>query len=138
MTGVQTCALPISELGFLVSAFLNTVVWSSSKKLAEPEGERPFPRRYATMRRCVQDLVDTTGQLYATVEGRDVETAEWVTVQGPIVDVSVGTNRETAAITVEADDDRVAVGGQLAALEDIEAYEIAVGRDEPPELDTRS
>ncbi|PSQ47389.1 ArsR family transcriptional regulator [Halobacteriales archaeon SW_7_65_23] len=127
-----------SELGFLVSAFLNTVVWSSSKKLAEPEGERPFPRRYATMRRCVQDLVDTTDQLYVTVEGRDVETAEWVTVQGPIVDVSVGTNRETAAITVEADDDRVAVGGQLAALEDIEAYEIAVGRDEPPELDTRS
>ena len=123
-----------SELGFLVSAFLNTVVWGSSKLLAEAGDDRPFPRRYATMRRCVQDLVDTTGQLYATVEGRDVETAEWVTVSGPVVDVSVSTNRETAAVTVETDDGRVAVGGQLAALEDVEAYEIAVGRGEPPAI----
>ena len=124
-----------SELGFLVSAFLNTVVWSSSKKIAEPAGELPFPRRYATMRRCVQDLVGTNGELYATVEGRDVETAEWATVSGRVVDVSAGTNRETASITIDSDDGRVAVGGQLAALEDVEAYEIAVGRDEPPELD---
>ena len=117
-----------------MSAFLNTVVWGSSKLLAEAGDDRPFPRRYATMRRCVQDLVDTTGQLYATVEGRDVETAEWVTVSGPVVDVSVSTNRETAAVTVETDDGRVAVGGQLAALEDVEAYEIAVGRGEPPAI----
>jgi len=125
-----------SELGFLVSAFLNTVVWSSTKKLTEADGERVFPRRYATMRRCVRDLADMRGDLYATVEGRDVETAEWVTVSGRVVDVSVSTNRETASITVETGDGRVAVGGQLAALEDVEAYEIAVGRNEPPTLDT--
>jgi hypothetical protein len=48
--------------------------------------------------------------------------------------VSVGSNRETAALTVETEDGRYDVGGQLAALEDIEAYELAVGRSEPPEL----
>jgi len=124
-----------SELGFLVSAFLNTVVWSSGEELIESRNDRDFPRRYATMRRCVHDIVDSGGDFYVTVQGRDVETGERVTISGPIVDISAGTNREIAAITVETDDGRVDVGGQLATLEDIEAYELAVGRDEPPGLD---
>ena len=123
-----------SELGFLVSGFLNTVVWPSATTLADTRNGRPFPRRYATVRRCVEDLDGDDGRFHATVRGRDIETGERRTVDGAVVDVSVGTNRETAAITIETDDGRVDVGGQVAALEDIEAYEIAVDREAPPEL----
>ena len=123
-----------SELGFLVSGFLNTVVWTSATTLADTRNGRPFPRRYATVRRCVEDLDGDDGRFHATVRGRDIETGERRTVDGAVVDVSVGTNRETAAITLETDDGRVDIGGQVAALEDIEAYEIAVDREAPPEL----
>ena len=123
-----------SELGFLVSGFLNTVVWTSATTLAETRGDRPFPRHYATVRRCVDDLDGADGEFYAAVRGRDIETGDRRTVRGAVVDVSVGTNRETAAITLRTDDGEVDVGGQVAALEDIEAYEIAVGRGEAPEL----
>jgi sugar-specific transcriptional regulator TrmB len=125
-----------SELGFLVSAFLNTVVWPSAKTLAET-GEPPsFPRRYATIRRCVEDVSHHEKRFYATVRGREVETGEQTTVRGQILETSLSTNRETAAITLDTADGVVDVGGQLAALEDIEAYELAVSLDEPPALDT--
>ncbi|MXR50915.1 TrmB family transcriptional regulator [Halovenus sp. WSH3] len=123
-----------SELGFLVSGFLNTVVWSSGTTLADSRDDRPFPRRYATMRRCVGDLLDRDERFYATVRGRAVESGDHRTVAGEIVDVSVGSNRETAAITVDTGETVVDVGGRLAALEDIEAYELAVGLEQPPEL----
>lgn len=123
-----------SELGFLVSGFLNTVVWTSGRTLIEARDDRPFPRRYATMRRCVGDLIDRDEQFYVAVRGRHVETGESTTVRGEVVDVSVGTNRETAALTVDTGEQLVDIGGQLAALEDVEAYELVVGLDEPPEL----
>ena len=123
-----------SELGFLVSGFLNTVVWTSATTLTERRDDRPFPRRYATIRRCVQDLDETTGDFYAAVRGRDVETGDRRTVSGNVVDTSIGTNRGTAAITIETDDGLVDVGGQVAALEDIEAYEIVIDRGSPPDL----
>lgn len=123
-----------SELGFLVSGFLNTVVWTSATTLSENRGDRPFPRRYATIRRCVQDINDAEGEFYATVEGRDVETGGRRTVRGRVIDISVGTNRETAAITLDQSGGSVDVGGQVAALEDIEAHQIAIGRGSPPDL----
>ena len=126
-----------SELGFLVSGFLNTVVWTSARQLATADREG-FPRRYATIRRCVEDLRDGVGEevgtFYASVRGRDVVTGERRQVSGRVVDVSVGRNRETAAMTLESDGELVDVGGQVAALEDVEAHEIMVGLDEPPEL----
>jgi hypothetical protein len=123
-----------SELGFLVSGFLNTVVWTSATTLAESRDDRPFPRRYATVRRCVDDLTGADGEFFAAVSGRDIETGERRTERGAVVDVSVGTNRETAAITLETDDGLVDVGGQVAALEDVEASEIAVDRGSPPKI----
>ena len=126
-----------SELGFLVSGFLNTVVWTSARRLATADRERSFPRRYATIRRCVEDLQDdeeSLEELYATVQGRDVVTGERRRVSGRVVDVSVGTNRETAAITIDTDGELVDVGGQVAALEDVEAHEITIGLGEPPTL----
>jgi len=124
-----------SELGFLVSGFLNTVVWTSARQLATADRER-FPRRYATIRRCVGDLRDgeEDATFYASVRGRDVVTGARRRVSGRVVDVSVGRNRETAALTLEADGELIDVGGQVAALEDVEAHEIVIGLDEPPEL----
>jgi len=125
-----------SELGFLVSGFLNTVVWTSATTLFEAAGERSFPRRYASIRRCVADLAtateETSAALHASIEGRDVETGERRVVRGRLVDVSVGTNRETAALTLDTADGRVDVGGQAAALEDVEAREIVVDTGAPP------
>jgi len=123
-----------SELGFIVSAFLNTVAWPSAKTLTESHDDRPFPRRYASIRRCVEELRTQEDPFHVSVRGRDVETGERCTVRGRVVDISLGANRETAALTVETADGLVDVGGQLAALEDVEAYELAVGRERPPEL----
>jgi len=123
-----------SELGFLVSAFLNTVVWSSATPLFEDGDDRPFPRRYATIRRCVGDLGGAEGTFHASVRGRNVETGERRTVEGRVVDVSVGDNQGTAAISVDTGGGVVDVGGQVAALEDVEAHELAIGREAPPGL----
>lgn len=123
-----------SELGFLVSGFLNTVVWTTADPLFEDGDDRPFPRRYATIRRCVADLATLSGDLYATVEGRDVETGDRRVVEGRIVDGTVGPSRETATLAVETDDGTIEVGGQVATLEDVEAFEIRIGRDGPPGL----
>ena len=123
-----------SELGFLVSAFLNTVLWTTADELATDDTELPFPRRYGTIRRCISDLAALEGEFYATIEGRDVETGDGWVVQGRVDEVSFGPNREVATLVVETDDGPVDVGGQVAAYEDIEAYEIRVGRDGPPSV----
>lgn len=121
-----------SELGFLVSGFLNMVVWTSGKTLTETTEQPTFPRRYATIRRCVSDLQEVAGPFYANIRGRDVESGRSRSVMGEVVDVSVGTNQETAALTIETEDGLVDVGGQVAALEDIEAHEVLIDRAEPP------
>ena len=125
-----------SELGFLVSGFFNTVLWTTSDTIAEAVPERPFPRRYTTIRRCVAELQSIDETLYASVEGRDIETGEHRRVEGTVVSVAFGTNRETATLIVDAEGDIVNVGGQLASLEDVEAHEIVVDTDEPPGFDT--
>ncbi|MFB6194166.1 MAG: HTH-type sugar sensing transcriptional regulator TrmB [Halobaculum sp.] len=123
-----------SELGFLVAAFLDTAVWPSADPLLESSDGRAFPRRYASVRRCVQDLDPLPDGLAATVRGRDVETGERRTVAGDVVAVTSEGGRETAAITLEAGSERVRIGGQVAAIEDVEAQVIVVGRGDPPAL----
>ena len=123
-----------SELGFLVSGFLNTVVWPSSRTVDERARGDSYPRRYATIRRCVRELSGDSGPFYATVDGRDVESGEFCTVAGEIVDTAMGTSGETAAITLDTGAETVDIGGQAAALEDIEAHELLVGRERPPDL----
>lgn len=123
-----------SELGFLVSAFLNTVVWPTSTTLTETDHDRPFPRRYATIRRCVRDVSASDCTLYATVRGREIESGEYRTVAGEIVDFVLGTSSETAAISLDTGTDMVDIGGQAAALEDMEALELAIDREGPPAL----
>jgi sugar-specific transcriptional regulator TrmB len=122
-----------SELGFLVSAFLNTVVWTSGRTIATAEPQ-PFPRRYATIRRCVEDLQRYDDDFYASIRGRDVITGKHKTVAGKVVDITAEASKERAALTLETDGGLIDVGGQTAALEDIEAHEIHIGRDAPPEI----
>ncbi|WP_277541209.1 HTH-type sugar sensing transcriptional regulator TrmB [Haloarcula laminariae] len=123
-----------SELGFLVSGFLNTVLWTTAETIATADTGLPFPRRYGTIRRCVSDLEELDGVFYATIEGRNVVTGDDWVVEGQVGEVSFGTNREVATLVVETEDGPIDVGGQVAAYEDIEAYEIRVGRDAPPSV----
>jgi len=122
-----------SELGFLVSMFLNTVLWTTSDTIAEDGDPLTFPRRYGTIRRAISDLLALDGEFYATIEGRDVLTGDQVVVQGVIDEVTVGQHRETATLVVDNGEERIEVGGQVAAYEDIESFEILIGRESPPE-----
>jgi len=124
-----------SALGFLVSGFFGTVLWTTAETLAADGADRPFPRRYASIRRAVKDLREFKGEeFYATVEGRDIETGDSVTVRGRVVDLAFEDSEEVASLTVETASGRVAIGGRVAALEDVEGQEIVIGRDEPPAL----
>jgi len=124
-----------SALGFLVSGFFGTVLWTTAETLAADGDARPFPRRYASIRRAVKDIREFEGEtFYATVEGRDIETGDSVTVQGRVVDLAFEDTEEVASLTVETATGRIAIGGRVAALEDVEGQEIVIGRDEPPAL----
>ncbi|WP_066417804.1 HTH-type sugar sensing transcriptional regulator TrmB [Halorubrum aethiopicum] len=124
-----------SALGFLVSGFFGTVLWTTAETLAADGKARPFPRRYASIRRAVKDVREFDGDdFYATVEGRDIETGRSVTVRGRVVDVAFEDTEEVASLVVETDDGRVEIGGRVAALEDVEGQVIVIGREEPPEI----
>ncbi len=123
-----------SALGFLVSGFFGTVLWTTAETLAADGKDRPFPRRYASIRRAVKDVRELDGDFYAAVEGRDIETGESVTVRGRVVDVAFEDTEEVASLVVETEDDRVEIGGRVAALEDVEGQEIVLGRDGIPDL----
>ncbi|PSP77101.1 ArsR family transcriptional regulator [Halobacteriales archaeon QS_1_68_20] len=122
-----------SELGFLVSGFFGTVLWTTPEEVLLPDGDgRELPHRYASIRRCVKDLREIEGTVYATVEGRDVETGRDRVVRGQVVSITFEESEEVASLTIDAEGEEVVVGGRVAALEDVEAHEIHVGRDEPP------
>lgn len=114
-----------SELGFLVSGFVSTVVWASSETLATATN-RTLPRRYASLRRCVEELRTLDGDLYAVVRGRDVLTGDPRSVEGPVVDTALDEQGSVAALSVETDEGVVDVGGRVASLEDVEAHEIRI------------
>jgi len=123
-----------SALGFLISGFYGTVLWTTAMQtLAEDGAERPFPRRYASIRRCVKDLLEEGGQFYATIEGRDVESGDARLVSGKVVDLDFEASEEVAGLTVDTGDELVDIGGQVAAFESIEAHEIRIGRETPPD-----
>jgi len=124
-----------SALGFLISGFFGTVLWTTAETLAVNTEERPFPRRYASIRRAVKDVRGLGGEFYATVEGRDIETGGSRVISGKIVDVSFEDSEEVAAISIETDDGIIEVGGLVAALEEIEGQAIHIGRQQPPTLE---
>ncbi|WP_435347600.1 HTH-type sugar sensing transcriptional regulator TrmB [Haloarchaeobius sp. HRN-SO-5] len=121
-----------SALGFLVSGFFGTVLWTTAEEVFRNGEDRPFPRRYSSIRRAVKDLMDEGGEFYATIQGRDVETGTPRLVKGRVTDISFEMTEEVAGLTLETADGEVTVGGLVAAYEDVEAHEITIGRDEPP------
>ncbi|WP_408958643.1 HTH-type sugar sensing transcriptional regulator TrmB [Natrinema sp. 74] len=126
-----------SSLGFLISGFFGTVLWTTAERvLGEDDTAQSYPRKYASIRRCVKDLLDEGGEFYATIEGRDVEVGGQRVVRGRILDVSFEVSEEVASLTIEtAEGEELSVGGRVAALEDVEAHEIHIGRNEPPVLE---
>jgi len=123
-----------SALGFLVSGFFGTVLWTTAETLTDDGRERPFPRRYASIRRAVKDVRELDGEFYAAVEGRNIETGAPVTVRGRVVDVAFEDTEEVASLVVETETGRVEIGGRVAALEDVEGQTIVLGRESIPEL----
>ncbi|MFB6107950.1 MAG: HTH-type sugar sensing transcriptional regulator TrmB [Haloplanus sp.] len=121
-----------SALGFLVSGFFDTVLWTTADPLASTDRAPTFPRQYASIRRAVKDLDGLAGEVYASVVGRDVETGEQVVVEGQVVAVDSDPSEQVATLTVEEADGRVTVGGRLAAYEDVEGWEFRVARDGVP------
>src|SRR6056297_3573727 len=113
-----------SALGFLVSGFFGTVLWTTAETLAADGKRRPFPRRYASIRRAVKDVRELEGPFYASVSGRDVETGETVVVEGRVETYTFEESEEVASFVIETADGPVDVGGLVAALESVEAQEI--------------
>jgi sugar-specific transcriptional regulator TrmB len=122
-----------SALGFLVSGFFGTVLWTTAETLATDGKRRPFPRRYASIRRAVKDVRELEGPFYASVSGRDVETGNSIIVEGRVETYTFEDTEEVASFVVETDDGPVEVGGLVAALESVEAQEIILGRDSVPD-----
>jgi len=123
-----------SNLGFLLLGFFGTVLWTTADlQLTEGyDDARTYPRDYASVRRCIKGIRATEGALYVTIEGRDVLTGNSRTVRGEVVDTRFSPEEELATLIVDDGEDRVAVGGRMAAYEDVEAHRIEVDRDEPP------
>lgn len=124
-----------SALGFLVSGFFGTVLWTTAETLIADGKNRPFPRRYASIRRAVKDIREISEEFYATVKGRDIETGNSIVVEGKVVDVAFVDTEEVASMVIQTESGPLEVGGLVAALEDIEAQEIRIGRESPPGLD---
>jgi sugar-specific transcriptional regulator TrmB len=122
-----------SALGFLVSGFFGTVLWTTAETLAADGKRRPFPRRYASIRRAVKDVRELEGPFYASVSGRDVETGETIVVEGRVETYTFEDTEEVASFVIETEEGSVDVGGLVAALESVEAQEILLGRDGVPD-----
>ncbi|ELZ34818.1 transcriptional regulator [Halogeometricum pallidum JCM 14848] len=122
-----------SALGFLVSGFFGTVLWTTAETLATDGKRRPFPRRYASIRRAVKDVRELGGEFYASVSGRHVESGDSIVVEGRVHKTTFEESEEVASFEMETDDGILEIGGLVSALEDVEAQEIILGRDEVPD-----
>jgi sugar-specific transcriptional regulator TrmB len=113
-----------SELSFLLYGFFETILWSTAEvPLCQAEYDDGLPKKYASVRRCVQDINQLDEPLRADIEGRRVPTGERVSVAGRVMEANISPDRTVASIAIETDDgERLTVGGRVAAYEDIEAH----------------
>ena len=123
-----------SALGFLVSGFFETVLWTTAETLSTTPTERVFPRRYASIRRAVKDIRDLGGEFYATVEGRDTETGESIVISGIVDGIEFRENESVASLLIDTGDEAIQVGGLVAAYEAVEGQAIHIGRESPPSV----
>lgn len=118
-----------SMLGFLVYGFYSSLLWSTSSEVSEPNESRPFPRQYASIRRCVRDLQQNAGPFQISVEGRDVISGDPTEVTGLVVDTTFDVGKGVASLTVDTAEGRVSVGGRVATYEDVEGHRAVVERE---------
>ncbi|MFB6105806.1 MAG: HTH-type sugar sensing transcriptional regulator TrmB [Halobacteriaceae archaeon] len=123
-----------SALGFLVGGFFGMAIWTTADlELLGDEAPPDFPRRYATIRRCVKHVRATDRPVYATIEGRDIATGDRRVVRGRVATTHFTSDEEVATLVIETvDGETVSVGGRMAAYEDVEARTIEVDFDAPP------
>lgn len=119
-----------SELGFLVAGFFGTVLWPTAEVLTTDGKNLEFPRRYASIRRCIKDIKTREDSFHARVSGRWVESGKSCHVEGVVTAVRIEDSQEVASLTISTDRGEVTVGGRVAAFEDIEAHEIYLDRTE--------
>jgi hypothetical protein len=123
-----------SALGFLVLGFYGTVLWTTAdERILENGDVGGFPRSYGSIRRCIKHLRDIEGEVYARIEGRDIETGDERTLTGRVRKPNLTEDEEIASFVLETDDGDVEIGGLVAAYEDVEAHEIRLSRDAPEE-----
>ncbi|PSP32060.1 ArsR family transcriptional regulator [Halobacteriales archaeon QH_10_67_22] len=123
-----------SALGFLLVGFFRTVLWTTAEELSSVESEGGFPRRYASVRQCIDDIGRARTDLYATVTGRRVLTGDPCEVRGEIAKAEITDESEVATLVLATDDGEVTVGGRVATYEDVEAHEIRVTIGSPPDI----
>jgi sugar-specific transcriptional regulator TrmB len=121
-----------SMMGFLVYEFFDTMLWSTAEPLVEADSGPTFPRRYASVRKCIRDLRAADGVFRATVDGLDVLTGDPRRVDGTVVDTTFEGPGGVVSLTLEGEEEseEVTVGGRVASLEDVETREIRVERVE--------
>jgi hypothetical protein len=73
------------------------------------------------------------GEFYASVSGRHVESGDPIVVEGRVVTTTFEESEEVASFEMETEESVLEVGGLVSALEDVEAQEIILGRDEVPD-----
>lgn len=135
-TGRQAIVFAQEQLGPVIvgSFFGNYWPVAEEVSIAEPE---ELPATYTDFRRAVFQStlwLWSDSALRAEVTGRDTKTDEPVTVEGRVVEVVQGLVSPTNnmfpvenSLTIETDDgDAVAIGGQGAFVEDIEAESITL------------
>jgi len=121
-----------SALGFLTLGFFGTVLWTTAESVFRQSPERRLPRSYASLRQCIKDLEGVEPDVYATIRGRDILTGEPRTLEGRIAETRISEDQEVATLVLDTDAGEVAVGGQVATYEDVEAHEIRVALGAPP------
>jgi len=121
-----------SALGFLVLGFYGTVLWTTADdRLLENGDVSDLPRSYGSIRRCIKHLRHLDGEVYATIEGRDIESGEELTLSGKVIKPQLTEDEEIASFLLETDDGTVEIGGLVAAYEDVEAHELRLFREPP-------
>lgn len=135
-TGRQAIVFAQEQLGpVIVGSFFGNY-WPVAEEVSVAEPNE-LPATYTDFRRAVFQStlwLWSESELRAEVTGRDTQTDEHVTVEGRVVEVVQGLVSPTNnmfpvenSLTIETDDDNaLAIGGQGAFVEDIEAESITL------------
>lgn len=131
---------------YVFHAFFQSSLWNEWETI-HAEGSDELPRTYADVRSAVRDvepILQDGGAVTATVIGEDVRTGESVELSGEIVETTYQTGPSAEEVprrsllggvvnlVIDTGDERQAVGGWGALIEDVEALRVIVTDVEYP------